>query len=154
MRWFAISIAAAAIVAPAATASADPAVPPPCTGDLAGAMTWPAGADAPLRCDGGRWLSVDDPYPFSDRWVSDGPSMTLYGGARPNPVIEPGVWTATPLTAGDRCSARQTTVTYGKVDGPPRVDEGGVGQPLRLEVLPRLLTIDMSGDCLWQKQSD
>ncbi len=125
-----------------------------CSSVTDGALTWPVDAAAPQRCTAGRWQPVTDPYPFSDRWVSRGPSMTLRGGARPNPAIEPGTWTATPLDSAARCRAEQVSVTYGKVDGPPRVDESAPGRALTFDVIPRLLEIDMSGMCLWQKVGD
>ena len=134
-----------------ATAAHDAAA---CSDVTDGALTWPVAAAAPQRCTAGRWQPVTDPYPFSDRWVSPGPSMALRGGARPNPAIEPGTWTATPLDPAARCRAEQVSVTYGKVDGPPRVDESAPGRPLTFDVIPRLLEIDMSGTCLWQKVGD
>jgi hypothetical protein len=152
VRWQVVVViaGAATLFVPTSAARADTA----CGLTEAGAMTWPAGASAPLRCDGGQWAPVTDPYPASDRWVSQGPVMTLRGGARQNPAIEPGAWTATALTSDTRCRAEQVSVTYGKVDGPPRVDESAPGESLNLEVIPRLLTIDLSGDCLWQKITD
>ena len=158
MRWWTVvTVAAASTLVCLPIAGAEPAVPQTnasCTPALSGAMTLPAGATAPLRCTDGRWQTVSDPYPFSDRWVSPGRPMTLRGGAVQNPLLEPGRWTAVPLSDGDRCRAEQVSVTYGKVDGPPRIDEGGAGERLDLEVIPRLLDIDMSGNCLWQKVSD
>lgn len=158
MRWSTVvTVAAASTLVCLPVAGAEPAVPQPngsCAPEVSGAMTLPAAATAPLRCTDGRWQTVSDPYPFSDRWVSPGRPMTLRGGAVQNPLLEPGRWTAVPLSDGDRCRAEQVSVTYGKVDGPPRIDEGGAGERLDLEVIPRLLDIDMSGNCLWQKVSD
>lgn len=151
-RFTAAAVAlGAALLMGAPVTHADPG---DCGPAEAGALTWPDGAPAPLRCDGVRWRQVDDPYPVSDHWVSLGPEMSLRGGARQNPVILPGHWIATPLDPDDACSARQVSVTYGVVDGPPRVDQGAPGQPLSFEVIPRLLTIDLGGRCSWQKVSD
>jgi hypothetical protein len=139
---------------PAAIASADPVVAQPdtaCTSELQDAMTWLPGANGPVVCTAGQWQSDPDPYPHGDRWVSTGPTLTLRGGARQNPQLDPGDWTATPLRPGERCRAEQVSVTYGKIDGPPRVDEAAAGQPMALQVIPRLLTIDLSGDCLWER---
>lgn len=156
-RWAAIGFIAVTLTASIPVASAGPADPgqgAPCAAAVDGAMTWLPGQSAPLVCAGGQWQPVTSPYPSSDRWLSYGPTLTLHGGARQNPALEPGRWTATPLAADTRCRAEQVSVTYGRVDGPPRVDEGDPGQPLSLEVIPRLLTIDMSGDCLWQRTAD
>lgn len=158
MRWSTlVTLAMTSALIPLPIAGAQPTAPQPdtaCAAQVSGAMTLLAGATAPLRCVDGRWQTVSDPYPFSDRWVSSEKPMTLRGGAVQNPALEPGHWTATPLTDDDRCRAEQVSVTYGKVDGPPRIDEGGTGQRLDLEVIPRLLDIDMSGDCLWQRVGD
>jgi hypothetical protein len=140
--------------APVATAEpADPRPGTPCGAAVDGAMTWLPGEGAPLVCTDDQWQAVTTPYPSSDRWLSYGPALTLHGGARQNPALEPGQWTATPLAPDGRCRAEQVSVTYGRVDGPPRVDESDPGRPLSLEVIPRLLTIEMSGDCLWQRSA-
>ena len=148
LRW--VLAVVAALTSSTGIAGAEPAVAHACSADLAGAMTWPRGASAPLVCTDGHWSVVTDPYPFDDRWVSTGVTMTLRGGARPNPSLAPGDWVATPLSPDTRCRAEQVSVTYGRVDGPPRIDEGSAGRPLPFEVIPRLLTIDLSGECLWQ----
>lgn len=162
-RWATIGFIAVTLTASAPAALADPADPAaptdprsgtPCAAAVSGAMTWLPGEKAPLVCAGDQWQTVATPYPSSDRWVSYGPALTLYGGARQNPALEPGRWTATPLDPDSRCRAEQVSVTYGKADGQARVDEGEPGRPLALEVIPRLLTIEMSGDCLWQRSSD
>ena len=156
--WVVIAVTVAAVASSSAVAAADPDPPrpgTPCWSDLVGAMTWPTGDQAPLVCAsqpiGTTWETVATPYPASDLWYSPGAAMTLRGGARQNPAIEPGDWTATPLDADGRCRAEQLTVTYGKIDGPPRIDESDPGLPLSFPVLPRLLTVEMSGNCLWEK---
>jgi len=156
-HWAAIGFTAVTLTACSPVAAADPVDPRlggPCAAVTDGAMTWLPGEGAPLVCVGGQWQTVTTPYPSSDRWLSYGPTLTLHGGARQNPALEPGRWTATPLDADGRCRAEQVSVTYGRVDGPARVDEGAPGAPLSLEVIPRLLTIEMSGDCLWQRSAD
>jgi hypothetical protein len=159
-RWAAIGFIAVTLTASSPVVHADPTDPTdpragsPCTASVDGAMTWLPGDKAPLVCADGQWQTVTTPYPSSDRWLSHGPTLTLHGGARQNPALEPGRWTATPLSPDSRCRAEQVSVTYGRVDGPPRVDEGDPGRPLSLEVIERLLTIDMSGDCIWQRMAD
>ncbi|MCW2513121.1 MAG: hypothetical protein JWR11_2163 [Mycobacterium sp.] len=142
----------AALSFPDAVATAAPAPSAPCTAELDGAMTFPAGATAPLICAGNQWQPVTDPYPTSDQWVSDGPAMTLHGQGRPNPNLLSGNWTATPLDPETRCEATQLAVIPGSPTvGAPRVDRAAAGQPLTFEVVPVLFSIEMRGDCLWQK---
>lgn len=139
----------------AGLAAADPDTPrqdSPCGDDLAGYLTWPADATAPLSCDGSRWEPVVDPYPVSDAWVSLGPAMTLHGQGRRNPSLLSGQWTATPLTPESICSATQLAVVPNTpAVGPPQVDRGRAGQALAFEVVPTVATIEMSGDCRWQR---
>ncbi|WP_319455042.1 MULTISPECIES: hypothetical protein [unclassified Mycobacterium] len=152
-RWAAAVLCIAAL-AGSATAAADPPVPQPgssCASNLVDAMTWPPDAKAPLLCTGGGWQPVAMPYPTGERWVSYGPAMRLHGDGLRNPVIESGNWAATPLTPDDQCRAEQLAVVPGVGVGPPRIDEGGPGQVLRLQVVPKLFSIDMTGNCLWQK---
>jgi hypothetical protein len=139
-----------------ALADAEPDVPQPgspCAANLADAMTWPSDVKAPLVCAGqpSQWQPVDTPYPVSDRWVSYGPPMKLHGEGLRNSVIESGEWTATPLTPDGRCRADQLAVIPGAGTGAPQTTEGQPGQQLSLPVLPLLFSIEMSGDCLWQK---
>jgi hypothetical protein len=154
--WKVIGAALAAMVlSPCGLATADPAVPKPgtsCAADLDGAMTWPTDAKSPLVCAAGSWEPVTDPYPISDRWVSYGRAMTLHGQGRPNPNLLSGDWTATPLSPDSHCAATQLAVSPGSPTvGAPRHDEAPAGQSLALKVVPVLFTIEMSGDCLWQK---
>jgi hypothetical protein len=143
------------VLLPSAVATADPAAPQantPCPAEVKDALTWPAGADAPLACDGSRWQPVTDPYPISDEWVSTGPVTTLHGQGRRNPMLESGQWTATPLTPETTCAATQFAVVSGTPTlAPPQSDRGEPGQPLRLEVVPRLFTVELTGDCLWRR---
>jgi hypothetical protein len=140
---------------PLMVANADPVAPQPnasCTAEVKDALTWPAGATAPQMCDGANWQPVADPYPMSDEWLSAGPVMTLHGQGRRNPMLESGRWTATPLTPESVCGATQFAVVSGTPTlTPPQSDRGEPGRPLALEVVPRLFTIELTGDCLWQR---
>ena len=155
MRWRLIAAAAAVLVLPPPVAWADPVVPQPdtpCTTALDGALSWPADAKVPFACAQAGWQPVTDPYPISARWVSTGPAMTLHGQGRPNPNLLSGAWVATPLSPESSCSATQLAVIPGSPTvGVPHVDEGATGQPLSFQVVPILFTIEMRGDCLWQK---
>lgn len=146
------AVVAALLAAPCGVAGAEPVSNAPCTTDLDGALTWPADAKAPLACTDGSWEPVTDPYPISAKWASYGPAMTLHGQGRPNPNLLSGAWTATPLSSDSVCSATQSAVIPGSPTvGPPRVDRATAGQPLTFDVVPVLFTIEMSGDCLWQR---
>jgi hypothetical protein len=150
------AVLAVSLATPAAADSATPQPGEPCPANLAGAMTIPPAARTPLVCDGGtRWDAVTDAYPVSDRWLSYGPAIELHGQGRTNPSMLSGVWTGTPTTAGDRCHASQVAV---RLDAPalgaPRVDDGEPGRPLALQVAPTMATIELSGDCLWQRAAD
>lgn len=155
LRRVAIGAVAALTVASTGIASAEPAAPQsntPCTADLKDTLTLPTGATAPLACDGSSWQPVADPYPISDRWLSSGPMMTLHGQGRRNPMLESGDWTATPLVPDTACKATQFAVVSGTPTlTAPQSDDGAPGQPLRLQVVPRLFTIELAGDCLWQR---
>jgi hypothetical protein len=159
LRWAGVVVAAAAaLLSPPPLAAADPVAPQPgtpCPSNLVEAMTWPPDDKTPLVCVGqptGLWQPVDTPYPISDRWFSYGPAMTLHGQGRPNPTLMSGNWTATPLIPEGRCRAEQLAVIPGSPTvGPPQVSEGERGQPLSLQVVPTLFSIEMSGECLWQK---
>jgi hypothetical protein len=158
LRWAMIALlAAGATLSPLGVAAADPVAPQadtPCPVEAKDAMTWPAGRTAPLLCDGTTWASVTDPYPISAEWLSYGPVMTLHGEGRRNPTLESGDWTATPLTPESSCAAVQFAVITGTPTvGPPQTDRGEPGQPLSLQVVPRLFTIELTGDCLWRRSS-
>ena len=117
-------------------------------------MTWLPDAETPLLCTDGaeRWEAVAQPYPVSDRWVSYGPAVQLHGQGRRNPSMLSGTWIATPSSPESRCHAEQVAVIAGTPTiGPPRIDESEPGRPLSLEVVPTMTTIEISGDCLWQR---
>lgn len=157
MLRFVVAAVAAALALPA-VAAADPGAPQPgtsCSANLSDAMTWPSDGTAPLACVGGpagyQWTTVDSPYPISDRWVSFGPPMKLHGEGLRNAAIKSGDWTATPLDPESRCGAEQLAVVPGVGAGPPSDIEGEPGRPLSLQVVPQLFSIEMTGDCLWQR---
>lgn len=159
LRWAGVMAAtAAALLSAPALATADPVAPQPgtsCGANLSDAMTWPLDGTAPLVCAGRpagyQWTTVDSPYPVSDRWVSFGPPMKLHGEGLRNASIQSGDWTATPLDPDARCGAEQIAVIPGVGAGPPHDSEGEPGQPLSLQVVPKLFSIEMTGDCLWQR---
>jgi hypothetical protein len=135
-------------------ASADPPAPQadtPCTSDLSGVMTWPADASTPLACVDNRWQALTSPQPPNDRWLSVGPTITLHGEGLRNPNVASGQWTATPLEPGSQCRAEQQTVVSPGVKSAPHVSEGKPGQPLSLQLLPRLFSVELSGYCLWMR---
>jgi hypothetical protein len=146
--------AAAAPVSGTATGNAEPLAPQPdtpCAASVEGALTeLPDGATV-LQCRAGRWQQFTDPYPASDRWLTYGPTLMLHGQGRRNPELKSGNWTAYPQDPGSACRAEQTAVVRAGVVGPPQVSTGEPGQPLQFTVLPSLFSIEMSGNCLWQK---
>ena len=149
----AVSVVALLLSAPA-LAWADPEAPQPgtaCSVDMSDVMTWPSDARMPLVCANGQWQTVTSPQPPNDRWLSYGPAMTLHGQGMRNPSVESGNWTATPQDPGSQCRAEQETVVSPGVLSQPQVSEGKPGQPLSLQLLPRLFSIQMSGYCLWTR---
>ncbi|MGW0159650.1 hypothetical protein ACWDUN_10055 [Mycobacterium sp. NPDC003323] len=139
----------------AAPAYAEPVVPQPgssCSVDLTDVTTMLAGQSTPLVCRDGRWQPVPAPAAPSDRWVSFGPTMALHGEGLRNPNLRSGSWTATPLAPDARCAASQQAVLSAGVVGAPMTAEGAAGQPLSLEVAPRLFDIAMTGHCLWVRE--
>jgi len=149
----AVSVVALLLSAPA-LAWADPEAPQPgtaCSVDMSDMMTWPSDARMPLVCANGQWQTVTSPQPPNDRWLSYGPAMTLHGQGMRNPSVESGNWTATPQDPGSQCRAEQETVVSPGVLSQPQVSEGKPGQPLSLQLLPRLFSIQMSGYCLWTR---
>lgn len=140
----------------APVAAADPPVPQTdtaCSTALAGVMTWPQGAKMPLVCIDQQWQAVTTPQPPSDRWLSVGPPMLLHGEGMRNPSVQSGDWTATPQEPNTKCRAEQQAVAGPGVLGPSQTAEGKAGQPLELQLQPRLFTIQMSGYCLWTRTS-
>lgn len=153
-----IAVAAAALTFPA-YAHADAPVPQagaPCPQEFANVMTQlPGGADF-LVCQAvpdhaGSWAPVVTPFDPSSRWLSYGPEITLHGQGFRNPNLRSGRWTANPLDPAAVCAADQVTVVSAGVLAPLVHSQGEPGQPLQLEVLPKLFTIVLSGDCLWSE---
>jgi len=138
----------------APVAAADPAVPQAgtsCSSDLANVMTWPPDATMPLVCLDSQWQAVTSPPPPNDRWLSVGPVMPLHGQGQRNPSVASGNWTATPQDSVSRCRAEQVTVVSPGVVSPPQSSEGKPGQPLSLQLPPRLFSVELSGYCLWTR---
>lgn len=115
-------------------------------------MTMPTGAKLPLVCQDGRWQALTTPQPPSDRWLSYGPEMTLHGEGRRNPSVKSGEWTATPQDPSGQCRAEQSAVVSPGVVGPPQVSEGQPGQPLEVQLVPRLFDLQLGGNCLWERK--
>jgi hypothetical protein len=139
-----------------AVATADPVAPQadtPCPVSAAGAMTLLPDGKTPMVCRDQRWQSAANPSPPSDRWLSYGPAMTLHGEGLRNPEVRSGTWTATPQDADGRCRAEQSAVLGPGVVGAPETAEGKPGQPLQLQVLPRLFSITLNGYCLWERKA-
>lgn len=107
----------------------------------------------PLVCTGQQWQTVTTPQPPGDRWLSVGPPMLLHGEGLRNPSVKSGVWTGTPQDQNTQCRAEQQAVAGPGVVGPTQVAEGKAGQPLQLQMQPRLFSIQLSGNCLWTRVS-
>ena len=160
MRWCgAVVAAAAAALSFAAPAYADDPVPQagaPCPQDFANVMTQlPGGRDylvcQPVPDRPGSWAPVDSPFDPSSRWLSYGPEITLHGQGFRNPNLRSGRWTATPLDPLAVCGADQVTV-IGPGELAPLVHSQSLpGQVMQLEVLPKLFTVVLSGNCLWSE---
>ncbi|AQT82875.1 hypothetical protein B1R94_16995 [Mycolicibacterium litorale] len=158
MRSGAALIAAVlAAVAVAAPARADEPVPQagaPCPAGFGDVTTQlPGGADY-LVCQAGpdvpgSWAPVVSPFPPNSRWLSYGPEIILHGQGFRNPNLRSGPWTATPLDPEATCSARQVAVVSAGVLAPPQDSQSEPGQPLSFDVLPKLFTVTLGGDCLW-----
>jgi hypothetical protein len=152
----AVATAALSFSAPAAADDPVPAAGAPCPQNFANVMTQlPGGRDylicQPVPDRDGNWAPVDTPFDPSSRWLSYGPEMTLHGQGFRNPNLRSGQWTATPLDPSTMCSADQVTV-IGPGELAPLVHSQGMpGRPLQLEVLPKLFTIALSGNCLWSE---
>jgi hypothetical protein len=71
-----------------------------------------------------------------------------------NPSVKSGEWTAMPQDPDTRCRAEQQAVAGPGVVGPAQVADGETGQPLKVQVLARLFTIQLSGYCEWSRQID
>ena len=157
MMLRAVLVVAAALLAPA-VAHADTPVPQPgagCSEDLAGAMTQlPNGRDF-LVCGGQdgshTWAAAAVPFDPADEWFSYGSGITLHGQGFRNPNLSSGNWTASPLDPETACAAEQVTVVSAGVLAPPQNSRGEPGRPLSVELLPKLFTVTMTGDCLWSR---
>jgi hypothetical protein len=154
-RWIAATATACcAVVGTPAAAHADPTVPQPntpCAAELAGAYTRLPDLTTLLKCDAGQWRVYDDPYPHSDRWFTYGPTLTLHGEGKRNRELDSGDWTAQPLDAASRCTARHTAIAATGGQGPLEESTGEPGWPLRLRLPPLLFTVELSGYCLWHR---
>jgi hypothetical protein len=147
----------ALILSTPAVAWAGPDVPQPgtpCSSELSGVMTWPAGDNSPLECLNNQWQAITSPQPPNDRWLSFGPPITLHGQGMRNPNVASGDWTAVPQNANSGCRAEQRAVLEPGVTAPPQVAESPQGQPLSFQVVPRLFSIEMSGYCLWTRTNN
>ncbi|GAY16226.1 hypothetical protein [Mycobacterium sp. shizuoka-1] len=146
--WFSAGLAHSDVPAPQPGA--------PCPAEFADVMTQlPGGADF-LVCQAapdtaGSWVPVVTPFDPSSRWLSYGPEITLHGQGFRNPNLRSGSWTAEPLNPDAVCGADQVTVVSAGVLAPLEHSQSEPGQPMQLEVLPRLFTIVLSGDCLWSE---
>ncbi|WP_445169872.1 hypothetical protein ACTXG7_11460 [Mycolicibacterium sp. Dal123E01] len=155
----AVVAVAAAALSLATPAHADDPVPQagaPCPQDFANVMTQLPGGRDYLACQAvpdhsGNWTPVDTPFDPSSRWLSYGPEITLHGQGFRNPNLRSGPWTATPLDPVTVCGADQVTVIGPGELAPLVHSQGQPGQPLQLDVLPKLFTIVMSGNCLWSE---
>lgn len=114
-------------------------------------MTRTPDADAPSVCRGGAWQPVTVPQPPADRWVSSQAPLLLHGQGMRNPDMVAGTWTATPRDPSARCRAQlRDVVGPGELSAPATV-EGQPGQPVRVEVAPRMFTVELSGNCVWTR---
>jgi hypothetical protein len=152
-------VAAVAVAAGAGVANAEPVAPAvgsSCADSVAGAFTQLPDGTTFLACEGVsggyRWQPVSAPFEPSDRWLSYGPALTLHGQGRRNPAILSGQWIATPQDLASTCSAEQAPVTDAGV-APPQKTVGKPGQALDFEVLPVVFSIQLGGDCLWERVS-
>lgn len=158
-RSFVGALAAAGVLATPAVAGADvpvPAIGAPCPDELADAMTLLPDERTYVRCEPQSgvvhvWSQVQTPFDPNDTWLSYGPAITLHGQGMRNPNLSSGQWTATPQDPEATCRVAQTTVVEAGVLAVPVVSEGEQGQPLDVEMLPRLFYAELAGNCLWVK---
>ncbi|MCV7348287.1 hypothetical protein [Mycolicibacterium rhodesiae] len=150
-----MAVAAAALALNPAPAHADglgPQPGAPCPADFTDVMTRLPDVGDFLVCQAsGMWAPVLGPFDPAGRWLSYGAGITLHGQGFRNPNLRSGQWTAAPLDPSAVCSADQVTVIGPGELAPVVHSPGEVGQPLHLEVLPKLFTITMNGDCLWSE---
>lgn len=120
-----------------------------CEGPEEGALSRLADGTT-VQCGGGRWAVFGGPYPSGGRWVSTDTGLRLHGQGLRNPEMLSGPWTAYPQDPDTACRAEQTAVVRAGEVGEPQVAQGAPGQPLRVDVLPVMFSIELSGHCLWQ----
>jgi hypothetical protein len=157
------AITAAALVSAAVMtagiASADPMPVPqiaaPCSADFDGAMTLLPDEQTYVICEvspvGHAWSALQTPFDPNDTWLSYGPEIQLHGQGMRNPNLSSGRWTATPLDPTTVCQAREQTVVEAGVLSDPQVFAADPGQPLSVQMLPKLFYVTLSGTCLWTK---
>ncbi len=154
------SVAVAAAILFPAVAYADvspPAAGVPCSAELAGAMTLLPDERTYVRCEQQsgpvhEWAQVQVPFEPNDSWLSYGPAITLHGQGMRNPNLTSGAWIATPQDSETTCRTMQTTVVEAGVLAEPQSTEGEEGQPLTVQMQPRLFYVELAGNCLWVKQ--
>lgn len=155
-RW--VVVLAAVLVSPA-VAHADTLVPQaggPCSHSQADAMTQLPGGSDFLVCQGQpdgshAWAPAAVPFDPADKWFSYGAGIILHGQGFRNPNLSSGSWTGSPLDPATVCAAEQVTVVSSGVLAAPQYSQGEPGQPLSVELLPKLFTVTMTGDCLWSR---
>jgi hypothetical protein len=152
-------VAAAALSFGSAPAHADDPVPQAgssCPVEFANVMTQlPGGRDylvcQPVPERSGSWTPAVVPFDPASRWLSYGPPITLHGQGFRNPNLRSGRWTVTALDPVTVCGADQVAVVSAGVLAPLVHSQSAPGQPMSLDVLPKLFTITLSGDCLWSE---
>lgn len=149
-------IATCLLVGPVARADvAPPDVGASCATELNGVMTLLTDGTTYVRCEpqpgGYAWVPAVTPFPPNDSWLSYGPPITLHGQAMRNPNLSSGAWTATPRDPETTCRVTQTTVVEAGVLAAPQVSEAGQGQPLEVEMQPKLFYAELAGNCVWVK---
>ena len=150
-------VAAAAVVWPGG-AHADPIAPAlqsPCPAELAGTMTLLPDEQTYVACQedaaGYIWTAVATPFEPNDAWLSYGPAITLHGQGMRNPNLSSGRWTAIPQDDETECRAQQETVIEAGVLSQPQVSQAQKGEQLSVEMLPKLFYVELSGNCLWER---
>ncbi len=162
MTRYRLACCTVAVVASAlapAVAHAEPAPPEvgaACPAEQVDAMTLLPDEQTYVRCQEqfastSSWVAVQTPFEPNDVWLSYGPAITLHGQGMRNPNLSSGQWTATPLDPETVCSVTQTTVVEAGVLAQPVVSEGEPGEPLSVQMQPRLFYAELAGDCLWVK---
>lgn len=152
-----VATGALSVYAPPAHADAGvPQAGASCPADVADVMTQLPGGRDFLVCqagpDGpGRWAPVVVPFDPASRWLSYGPPITLHGQGFRNPNLRSGRWTADPLDPATVCSADQVTVIGPGELAPLVHSQSEPGKALHLDMLPKLFTVTLGGECLWSE---